>query len=56
MCNYLCSPPQKSLLLEDQVDQETLGDQVSLFSLLDLQALVALVYLQSHILPAEQHT
>lgn len=37
------------------MSQETLGDLVGHFSLVDLQALVVLVYLQSHIHPAEQH-
>lgn len=35
--------------------QGTLGDLVILSSLMDLQALVALGHLQSHIHPAEQH-
>lgn len=35
--------------------QETLGDLVDLFFLVDLQALVALGHPKSHIHPAEQH-
>lgn len=43
------------MLLEIRVDQEALGGLVGLFYLVDLQALVVLVYLQSHIRPAEHH-
>lgn len=49
------SPPQRIWLLEVRVDQESLEDLLGLFYLVDLQVLVVLEYLQSHIHPAEHH-